>query len=76
MPSKKRARYTLRYRVTAPSPADGLRAWWRDHHSQEEVALVWGTSYDDAWYTLLLLHDDWQRHPPQLERKSAARRRR
>ncbi len=73
---RKRARYLLKYRVTYPGNAEGLRRWWAEHHVQEEKLIVRGTTYDDAWETLVLMHDQWERALPQIERLSAARRRR
>lgn len=69
--ARKRARYVLRYRVTLP--ADGLMRWWTDHQFQDEELSVSGTSCEDAWYTLFLLHAQWEKVPPQIERLSAAR---
>jgi hypothetical protein len=74
MPAKKHARYTLRYHVILTPPSEGLRKWWRDHHRQDETTVVRGGSYEDAWYTLVLLHDDWGPLRPEIQRRSAKRR--
>src|SRR5450755_3658150 len=71
---KKQVRYLLHYRVAYPEDPGGLRKWWTAEHTQEERHAVAGTTREDAWYSVILQHDNWEKHPPRIERLSIVRR--